>query len=84
MEQRSTQPDSTQHRYEIGDRVRVVESKSMMRDRLIGKTGTVTAIDVEPAPWFMWVELDTPVSTRSGARIFKGYWALPDELEAVS
>ena len=40
MEQRSTQPDSTQHRYQIGDRVRV-RSVGMSVDGFVGTIGAV-------------------------------------------
>jgi len=80
VEQRSTQPDSTQHRqFNVGDRVRIVKSSSFMGDRLIGATGWVEWPDEDR--WH-FVRLDEPAHTAVGKAVYR-LWVLADELEAV-
>lgn len=79
----STSPEpSAAHLFKVGDRARIVKSLSWLHDRVIGKAGTVTAVeDLEPE--WVWIELDTPELSRDGAITVKGLWVLFDELEAV-
>ena len=68
--------------FAVGDRVRIVKSLSWLHDRVIGKTGTVTAVEDQEPEW-AWVDLDAPELSRGGTLTVDGLWVLADELEAV-
>ncbi len=65
-----------------GDRVRIVRSLSWLHDCVIGKTGTVAAVEYQEPKW-AWINLDTPELSRGGTLTVDGLWVLADELEAV-